>query len=230
MMVFQSYTVLLALSTLLLVNCFCNPGRLQLQRTQLPSLRSENGDNFRQEAPVVIEIAAKRTVSEQSAEQKLVAYNSAYADDDDDKEDIMTVIMDSPVGRVVGVVFNPMMFVTSSYVVLMSGNVIFQTFKTILTKLGVVKKDENAPPTAAELDKMPYQIFECEVCQIQLRPAKGRAESIFGRERFRCSRCGSKAESYFNIDDMEDVRAVDRKERLEQEAAQQLEDDYGDEE
>jgi len=179
---------------------------------------------------VVIEIAAKRTVSEQSAEQKLVAYNSAYADDDDDKEDIMTVIMDSPVGRVVGVVFNPMMFVTSSYVVLMSGNVIFQTFKTILTKLGVVKKDENAPPTAAELDKMPYQIFECEVCQIQLRPAKGRAESIFGRERFRCSRCGSKAESYFNIDDMEDVRAVDRKERLEQEAAQQLEDDYGDEE
>lgn len=45
---------------------------------------------------------------------------------------------------------------------------------------------------------------------MEMRPAKGRADVILGRERFRCSRCGAKAAAYFNIDDMEDPRAVAR--------------------
>jgi hypothetical protein len=40
----------------------------------------------------------------------------------------------------------------------------------------------------------------------------------------RCARCGSKASAYFNIDDMNDARAVARMERLQKEEA----DDYGD--
>lgn len=43
-----------------------------------------------------------------------------------------------------------------------------------------------------------------------MRPAKGRADIILGRERFRCSRCGAKAAAYFNIDDLEDPRAIAR--------------------
>ena len=45
---------------------------------------------------------------------------------------------------------------------------------------------------------------------MEMRPAKGRADIILGRERFRCSRCGAKASAYFNIDDLEDPRAVAR--------------------
>lgn len=45
---------------------------------------------------------------------------------------------------------------------------------------------------------------------MEMRPAKGRADIILGRERFRCSRCGAKAAAYFNIDNMEDPRAVAR--------------------
>ena len=42
---------------------------------------------------------------------------------------------------------------------------------------------------------------------MEMRPARGRAEAIFGRPRFRCSRCGSKASAYFDVDDMSDPRA-----------------------
>jgi hypothetical protein len=63
------------------------------------------------------------------------------------------------------------------------------------------------------------------VCKLQIRPARGRAEAIFGRPRFRCSRCGSKAEAFFDVEDMEDDRAVARLERLEAENNDQFNDD-----
>ena len=49
---------------------------------------------------------------------------------------------------------------------------------------------------------------------MEMRPARGRAQVILGRERFRCSRCGAKASAYFDIDDMNDPRAVARMERM----------------
>ena len=61
-----------------------------------------------------------------------------------------------------------------------------------------------------------------------MRPARGRAEVIFGRPRFRCSKCGSKADAYFNVDDMDDSRAVARLQRLEEEANREDYDDVYD--
>jgi hypothetical protein len=52
---------------------------------------------------------------------------------------------------------------------------------------------------------------------MELRPARGRAKAIFARERFRCQKCGAKAFSFFDIDDMNDPRAVARLQRLEKE-------------
>jgi hypothetical protein len=228
-MVFQSYKVLLALSVVLLVSSFRFPGRLQVQRPQLPLLRSLGSDNGRQEAPLVIEIVAKRTVSERSADQQLVAYNSAYGDEDDEQEDRMGSIMDSQtMSTVVDVVTNPMSLIMVGYAIFFGTTFVSGLVMTILRQLGLFKKPE---PTAAEkkLQDVPFQVFECEVCQMQLRPAKGRAEMVFGRRLFRCSRCGSKADAYFNIEDMSDPRAVLRQERLDREAAQEQEDDYGDE-
>jgi rubredoxin len=80
----------------------------------------------------------------------------------------------------------------------------------------LVRKADGTVETAAAaaLKDLPFQTFECESCGLEMRPAKGRADVILGRERFRCSRCGAKASAYFNVDDLEDPRAVARLERI----------------
>ena len=159
----------------------------------------------------------------------VVAFDSVY---DDEKEDKVSVVLDSPFSRVINVAFNPIALVVSLYVFILASNKISDFFSSILAAVGLRKKDELLPSEKEkkkkeELEAMPFQVFECEKCQMQMRPAKGRADKIFGRERFRCSRCGAKASSYFNVDDMDDPRAVARLERLEQEAEEEsyLEDD-----
>lgn len=83
---------------------------------------------------------------------------------------------------------------------------------------GAIGSSSSSSSTAvSDVEDTPYQIFECEKCRMELRPAKGRAQFIFGRDRFRCSRCGSKASAYFDINDMSDPRAVARLERIERE-------------
>jgi hypothetical protein len=77
-------------------------------------------------------------------------------------------------------------------------------------------------------EDLPFQTFECEVCKLEMRPARGRSEAIFGRARFSCSRCGAKAAAFFDVDDMEDERAVARKERVDKEKASTFDDDYDD--
>jgi len=61
---------------------------------------------------------------------------------------------------------------------------------------------------------------------MELRPARGRAEKIFGRERFRCSKCGAKASAYFDIDDLNDPRAVARLERIAKEKEEEDNQEY----
>ena len=86
----------------------------------------------------------------------------------------------------------------------------------LLLKLAKNSYDPDAKPVVL-MEDLPFQTFECEKCQMQMKPAKGRAEVIFGKARFRCSRCGSKADAYFDIDDMTDPRAVARAERVRKE-------------
>ena len=65
---------------------------------------------------------------------------------------------------------------------------------------------------------------------MELRPARGRAQAIFGKERFRCQKCGAKASSYFDIDDLNDPRAVERLERLAREKEEEENSEEGEEE
>lgn len=60
---------------------------------------------------------------------------------------------------------------------------------------------------------------------MQLRPARGRAKAILAREKFRCQKCGAKASSFFDIDNLDDPRAVARLERLEREKKAEEEGD-----
>ena len=77
--------------------------------------------------------------------------------------------------------------------------------------------------------KSDFDIYECEVCQMELRPAKGRAQIVLGKPHFRCPKCGAKAEKFFNIFDMKDERAKTRWERIKLAEAQREKELFDDE-
>lgn len=187
-----------------------------LLRTQTKQSLQLRGAQFDDDG-VVIEVVVHSGTATREETNDLVAYDAIYSDD---KEDRVSVVLDSPVSKVLDLVFNPFALVLTLYFFILGINKIEGLFSRILSIFGRKPKDE-AP--SVSLEDLPYQVFECEVCQMQMRPAKGRAEKIFGRERFRCSRCGSKASAYFNIDDMDDPRAVARIDRLKRE---EEEEDY----
>jgi DNA-directed RNA polymerase subunit RPC12/RpoP len=112
------------------------------------------------------------------------------------------------------IAFNPIALVFVLYFMVAGYTQLGALTNNILTFLRLRERNK----TDAIAPDVPFQVFECEKCHMQMRPAKGRAEKILSREKFRCARCGSRASSYFNIDDMNDPRAVMRKERLEMEA------------
>ena len=199
---------------------------------------SENVDLKSQgDKTLILEIFTKKTYfSDETSRDKMlnqiisetdeaspdfIAYNSLYKKD---KEDKMSVVLDSPVMKVVDLIFNPIALVFTLYFSILGYNK-FSGFFSFITSLLTGKK-KSPEEKVVKFEELPYQVFECEVCEMQMRPAKGRAEKIFGRERFRCSRCGAKASAYFNIDDLSDPRAVERLERIAREKEE--EDSLGD--
>lgn len=175
---------------------------------------------------IVIEVVAS-SASRREEATDLVAYDAVYSDE---KEDRVSIVLDSPVSKVLDIVFNPFALVITLYFFILGANKFEDFFSRVLSIFGKKPKKEDNKPSV-KVEDLPYQVFECEVCQMQMRPAKGRAEKIFGRERFRCSRCGAKASAYFNIDDMDDPRAKARVERLKREEEDEdyvTDDDNGD--
>lgn len=72
-----------------------------------------------------------------------------------------------------------------------------------------------------------FEIYECESCQMQMKPSKGRAKVVLKNPRFRCPRCNGSGKRYFDINDFTDPRALQRAERLKLE---QGESDYEEDE
>lgn len=174
---------------------------------------------------VILEVYAKKSqlVSEnqvcdksgleiETKDTSFIALRSLYKEEAEQKYEV-----DSPFTKVIDVVFNPVALIVSIYVIILGYGKVSQFLPTLFGIFGN-KEKSNELKAAQKLADLPYQIFECEVCKMQMRPAKGRADKIFGRESFRCARCGSKAASYFNIDDLTDPRAVERLDRLAREA------------
>ena len=164
-------------------------------------------------------------------EAKLVAFDTVYKEY---KEDRVANTLDSPVVKFLGVLLNPTSMLLILYLSSIGWSRVLwlQRFLSIFGRGVLVNKEKRAPGTPLPEEELPFQIFECEVCKLEMRPARGRADIIFGRPRFRCSRCGAKADAFFDVDDMSDPRATERAKRLEDEANAEWgddEDEYDDE-
>lgn len=145
----------------------------------------------------------------------LVARKAVY-----NTPNIATVTTISPLqivfGKIWEVVSDPLQLLSAVYVACMVGLIIggitgkLQTFVKNLLK----KKSKNG---IEEEEDSELKVYECEVCRMQLRPARGRAQKILSRKNFLCSNCGAKGTSFFDINDLEDPRALRRLERLKKE-------------
>ena len=150
----------------------------------------------------------------------VASLDSVYRDSRSEK---VTSLMDIILPKLFSIASNPIVLVFAVYFVLFGYIQVWNIISSILSVVGLKKRDIIDKSEAIE--ELPFQVFECEVCEMQMRPAKGRASKIFSRDKFRCARCGSKASSYFNIDDMTDKRAVARLEKLKNAELDDLQDD-----
>jgi hypothetical protein len=217
---------------LLLVTCVTSLGFVSLQRVAgFKSLTLQARQPSLDQNDVVLEIITRREVSvskatlEREEQHVVAAFDSMY---DDDKEEFALKVVDSPALKILGFLLNPSTMVLALYLSSIGWSKVLwlQKIFSFFGKGTLVKKPGQKEEPSVE--DLPFQTFECEVCKMEMRPARGRAEVIFGRPRFRCSRCGSKASAYFDVDDMDDPRAVARLERIEEEKNAVFDDDDDD--
>lgn len=161
---------------------------------------------------VIIELVLTRPLSIKDSKTNIIAYDAVYKES---KEDVFETVIDSPLLNVIGILFNPLTLVLALYFssVAWSNVVWFQQILKLFGRGKLVENKSNKDKTPS-VEDLPFQTFECQKCGMELRPARGRAEKILGRERFRCSKCGAKASAYFDIDDLNDPRAIARLERI----------------
>lgn len=171
---------------------------------------------------IFIDMRVSKLASSTQSTNRIIAYDAVYKEIDDRAG----LVMDSPALKVLGILFNPLALIFALYFVLVGYTQVGAIFTNLMYVLRLKERDTKAKNSSESAPDVAFQVFQCDVCEMQMRPAKGRAAKIFGRERFRCARCGAKASSYFDIDDMSDERAVARRRRLEEaEARDDLDDE-----
>jgi hypothetical protein len=95
-----------------------------------------------------------------------------------EKEDTVSMVLDSPVTKVFHLMTNPIALVLALYFSINGYNKFNEIAAFFRKRSKSAKEGEGGVQEA-----LPYQVFECESCEMQMRPARGRADKIFGRER-----------------------------------------------
>lgn len=118
-------------------------------------------------------------------------------------------IINKVIARVTDVAsgLNPMQILGGIYVVFMVG--MLATGVLSRTKLLVNLVRGNREET--------LQLYECEFCGMEMRPARGRALQILSKRGFRCAQCGAPGSAFFDTENLGDPRAVARLHRLRKE-------------
>lgn len=207
---------------LLLVLCTTNAFNVPKFFRSRPQLALKNSQ---EEEYVTVEITAVKAQPAETKQYKdvtFVGYQSLY--EEVKEKQMQRALVQNPIFKLLGILLNPSVLLFAFYFsgIAWSKVLWMQKILKLFGRGTLVKPKDGTEPAVEEL---PYQIFECEVCRMEMRPARGRADAIFGRPRFRCSKCGAKASAYFDVDDLDDPRAVSRLERLEKEKNRET---YGD--
>lgn len=113
---------------------------------------------------------------------------------------------------------NPMQLLGGLYVVFLAG----------MLASGVLYKAKQLVRFVKGVKEEPPQLYECEFCRLEMRPARGRETQILSRRGFRCAQCGAPGSAFFNTENMADPRAVARVRRLKSEKKKERERLYGD--
>lgn len=187
----------------------CSAWRVPAFRTlrRLPKLA---GHQLNDQSDLVgITVTTRNIRADSIGRSKLDSYDAVYKDAGSEK---VGLTLDSPGTKILEIIFNPIALVFALYFVLVGYTQVGAMINSVLATLRLRKRDNVAATAVDE----PFQVYECDNCGMQMRPAKGRVHKILNKERFRCARCGARASAYFNIDDMSDPRAVARKKRLEE--------------
>jgi len=154
------------------------------------------------------------SLTSRDEEVKVVGAYNVYKEQETN-EKVVNTLTENPAFKMMGFVFNPTTLLLVTYFASIGWSQVLWLQKFLkLFGRGTLSKAKGDEGYVTPVEELPFQIFECEKCGMEMRPARGRADAIFARERFRCSRCGSKASSYFNIEDLTDPRAVARLERI----------------
>lgn len=113
---------------------------------------------------------------------------------------------------------NPMQLLGGLYVVFLAGMLANGVLYKVKQFVRFVKGVKEEPP----------QLYECEFCRLEMRPARGRETQILSRRGFRCAQCGAPGSAFFNTENMADPRAIARLRRLKSEKKKERERLYGD--
>lgn len=112
---------------------------------------------------------------------------------------------------------NPIQILGGMYVLILIG----------MFASGVVSKSKKLVKSIQGQTVDPPQLYECEFCKLEMRPARGRETQIFSRRGFRCAQCGAPGSAFFNTENLGDPRAVARLRRIEKEKKKEQEKYYG---
>lgn len=136
-------------------------------------------------------------------------------------KDWLSEIFNNPLQSLI---YTYILFLIVKFIVVASSKLHRKIFKPKIDLTDLVSEE------LTKKKEMKFEVFECEVCGNQLHPAPGRAIPIMSQSGFRCSKCGAKSSSFFNIDNFSDKRAVQRLENIKQRERKRYYEDDEDEE
>jgi hypothetical protein len=129
---------------------------------------------------IIVEISTTRLPQQQQQQQQsssaavdvVGAYESMY-DDGEEKVTFTTKLLNSPASKILNLALNPISFVFAVYAVVFFGARVRNAYNAVLVFVGLKKKEDveiqtNRFQKAKAGLKLPFEIWECEKCKIQV--------------------------------------------------------------
>ena len=103
----------------------------------------------------------------------IVAQRALYKDDVEDK---FSVVLETSGTQILNIATNPLLLIFGLYAVSVFGGTVGSMKNRFLVMIGVKKKSDvpDITITKVKAEDQPFEVYECQKCRMQMRPAKGR--------------------------------------------------------